>query len=804
MIEFQHNFSKEGLPSFDESLSLAEVKNSQELIQLASQLRDEGHNNIVSYSRKIFIPLTKLCRDSCHYCTFTQSPLRNQRNFMTPDEVLSIVRKGEASGCKEALFTLGDKPEMRYRQARDELTELGHGTTLSYLAEISGRVLAETSLLPHINAGVMGAEDLRDLRKVSVSQGLMLENASNRLCKSGGPHFGSPDKLPELRLETIRLAGVNKIPFTSGILVGIGENRRERIESLLKLRELHAQYGHIQEIIIQNFRAKPDTKMAYATEPSLEELVWTIAVARIIFGPKMNIQAPPNLSPENLSELVDAGINDWGGVSPVTKDHVNPEASWPELQQLKKVTAKTGDGYGNKKMLIERLAVFPAYVVRGDDWFDPTVQPCVLRMSDGSGFARADDWSPGKSVKPPALFQTSSSFRRRAVNAKIEEIILKALSGNDLCIPEIEKLLTARGEDFEAVCFSANDLRKKVNGEVVSYVVNRNINYTNICNYHCGFCAFSKGKISNNLRDKPYDLNLGEIVRRTQEAWQRGATEVCLQGGIHPNYTGKTYLNICKEIKNAVPEIHIHAFSPLEIWQGAHTLGINVKDFLLQLADAGLNSLPGTAAEILDDEVRTKICPDKLSTAQWLSVMRDAHDAGFHTTATMMYGHVETSRHLASHFLRLRKLQQQTGGFTEFVPLPFVHMEAPLYIKGKARKGPTFREAVLVHAVARLVLHPFFKNIQTSWVKMGPGGIKVCLQAGVNDLGGTLMNESITRAAGTIHGQEMPPVKMEGLIKSINRIPQERSTLYGVPLSSQRSISKISFRLEQDSFSKAS
>ena len=770
------------IPSDDESLVFAKIADTKNLSQIASQLRDEGHRNLISYSKKIFIPLTKLCRDFCYYCTFAEAPKKHGRSFMTPEEVMELVKQGEAAGCKEALFTLGDKPELRYSEAREELASLGHKTTLSYLNEIAKSIVSETQLLPHINAGVMTVEDLRKLRKVSVSQGLMLESSSKRLCEKGGPHYGSPDKIPEKRLETIMLAGIEKIPFTSGILIGIGETRLERIEALLALRKLHEQYGHLQEIIIQNFRAKADTKMFNAPEPSLEDLIWTISVARIIFGPKMNLQAPPNLSAGNLEALVKAGINDWGGVSPLTPDHVNPEAPWPELQELTKTTAECTGRYDVKKLLTERLAIYPDYAVNGEKWLDENIRTQVLRQIDSEGLARIDSWSPGMGIILPETTKVRSIISKPGISKEIENLLTRSKTSPEWSENDIERLLCARGEGFEAVCIAANDLRKKVNGDVVTYAVNRNINYTNICTFRCGFCSFSKGNMSDNLRGKPYNLNMVEIVRRAKEAWERGATEVCLQGGIHPNYTGQTYLDICKEIKTAVPGIHIHAFSPLEVWQGAKTLRLTVSEFLHRLHDAGLDTLPGTAAEVLDDEIRKIICPDKLNTEQWLSVMRDAHDQGFRTTATLMYGHVERPLHIARHFIKLLELQRQTGGFTEFVPLPFVHMETPIFLKGKARKGPTFREAVLVHAVARLVLHPYFTNIQTSWVKMGPEGVKSCLNAGANDLGGTLMNESITRAAGAVHGQEMSPEKMENIIRNIERIPRQRTTLYTTPV----------------------
>ena len=791
------------IPSDDESLVFAKITDTKSLSQIASQLRDEGHRNLISYSKKIFIPLTKLCRDFCYYCTFAEAPKKHGRSFMTPEEVMELVKQGEAAGCKEALFTLGDKPELRYREAREELASLGHETTLSYLNEIAKSIVSETQLLPHINAGVMTAEDLRKLRKVSVSQGLMLESSSKRLCEKGGPHYGSPDKIPEKRLETIMLAGIEKIPFTSGILIGIGETRLERIEALLALRKLHEQFGHLQEIIIQNFRAKADTKMFNAPEPSLEDLIWTISVARIIFGPKMNLQAPPNLSAGNLEALVKAGINDWGGVSPLTPDHVNPEAPWPELQELTKTTAECTGRYDVKKLLTERLAIYPDYAVNGEKWLDENIRTQVLRQIDSEGLARIDSWSPGMGIILPETTKVRSIISKPGISKEIENLLTRPETSPEWSENDIERLLCARGEGFEAVCIAANDLRKKVNGDVVTYAVNRNINYTNICTFRCGFCSFSKGNMSDNLRGKPYNLNMVEIVRRAKEAWERGATEVCLQGGIHPNYTGQTYLDICKEIKTAVPGIHIHAFSPLEVWQGAKTLRLTVSEFLHRLHDAGLDTLPGTAAEVLDDEIRKIICPDKLNTEQWLSVMRDAHDQGFRTTATLMYGHVERPLHIARHFIKLLELQRQTGGFTEFVPLPFVHMETPIFLKGKARKGPTFREAVLVHAVARLVLHPYFTNIQTSWVKMGPEGVKACLNAGANDLGGTLMNESITRAAGAVHGQEMSPEKMENIIRNIERIPRQRTTLYTTPVEKKLKNYNTSFDVGHDSLAQS-
>jgi FO synthase len=763
------------------ALSLVEAE-AAALLTAARALRDRGHGETVSYSRKVFLPLTHLCRDVCHYCTFATPPKRGQRAYMSAEEILAVARAGEAAGCREALFTLGDKPELRYRAAREELAGLGHETTLGYLAEMAALVLQETRLLPHLNPGVMGRTEIERLAEVSVSQGLMLESASPRLLQKGMAHHGSPDKRPERRLATLEAAGEAGVAMTSGILIGIGETRVERIEALLALRRVHERHGNIQEIIVQNFRAKPGTRMAEAPEPSLDELLWTIAAARLIFGPEMNLQAPPNLSPGVLPRLVDAGINDWGGVSPVTPDFVNPEAPWPHLDELRRETAAAG------KVLVERLALYPEYVAEPARWLRPGLISRVLDASDAEGLARTDDWSPGEAMPTPEGW--SDAPPRPARHGTLGRILARASDGERLDEAEIERLFQARGDEIGQVTQAADALRRLVNGDVVTYVVNRNINYTNVCYFRCQFCAFSKGKLSENLRGRPYDLSLEEIQRRVVEAWERGATEVCMQGGIHPDYTGETYLEILRAVKQAVPGMHVHAFTPLEVWQGAETLGLPLDDYLARLKAAGLGTLPGTAAEVLDDEVRAVICPDKVTADQWLQVMEAAHGQGFRSTATIMYGHVDRPLHWARHLLRIRDLQARTGGFTELVPLPFVHMEAPIYLKGRARPGPTFREAVLMHAVARLALHPLIPNIQASWVKMGPEGVAACLDAGANDLGGTLMNESITRAAGAAHGQEMPPEAMEALILGLGRMPRQRTTAYGRP-SNQRVVASF-------------
>jgi FO synthase len=743
------------LPS-REALALVEAV-AADLLGPARGLRQQGKGRLVTYSPKVFIPLTKLCRDVCHYCTFAAPPKRGERAYLTADEVLGVARAGAEAGCKEALFTLGDKPERRYRVAREELAALGCETTIEYLVRMCRLVLDETGLLPHANPGVMTREELRALREVTASQGIMLETASDRLSERGGPHFGSPDKVPAVRLETLRLAGEEHIPFTTGILIGIGETRRERIEALLAIRELHERHGHVQEVIVQNFRAKPGTLMADREEPSLDELLWTAAAARLVLGPEMNVQCPPNLSYDDFPLLLDAGINDWGGVSPVTIDHVNPEAPWPQIERLSAATEAAA------LELAPRLPVYPEYL--GAEWLDPGVLPHVLRASDSLGLAREDEWSPGDDRPIPFVPRDA----------------LPVDTADDLGEEEIVRLFRARGEERQRVFAAADRLRREVNGDVATYVVTRNIQYTNVCYFKCGFCAFSKGKLAENLRGPAYLVPHEEIARRVEEAWERGATEVCLQGGIHPAFDGEYYESVVRAVKEATPRIHVHAFSALEIWQGAATLGRPLADYLERLRDAGLASLPGTAAEVLDDEVRAVICPDKVTTDQWLEVHDTAHRLGLRSNNTIMFGHVDGPRNWARHLLRVREQQRLTGGFTEFVPLPFVHMEAPMYLRGLARRGPTFGEVLLMHSVGRLVLHPWVENVQISWVKAGPEGVKAALHAGANDVGGTLMNESISRAAGAGFGQEMPPERMEAMIRAAGRIPRQRTTLYGTP-----------------------
>ncbi|GAX85427.1 hypothetical protein CEUSTIGMA_g12843.t1 [Chlamydomonas eustigma] len=989
--------------------------------------------------------------------------------FLNADEVVAIAQLGATQGCTEALFTLGDKPELKWPEAAEELKEMGFNNTIDYVHFVAQQVLLQTGLLPHINAGVMSEVDLRRLKEVSASQGLMLESLSPQLLMPGGAHHDCPDKEPVARLETLRAAGRAAVPFTTGILIGIGETRQDRLLALLAIRDMHEEYGHIQEVIVQNFRAKKGTAMYNHPEPDLEELLWTVSAARIILGSEMNLQAPPNLTPgvgetmtglrASWAALIGAGINDWGGISPVTRDYVNPEKPWPHLGDLADVTASCGFH------LLPRLPLYPEYLpllsskefplrkmsCKGDTtsatfqqqaqssspnmsphlaglpkavtlfqgapdgvaaassseeacwlfpgggkdgilaakaWLFPGggkdgILAATLRHSDSTGYVRGSTWYAGlpdageemsktsfqamqqrahssdsvngstsvpaevdvpgpevasnsnassfathylqdyrdsgseSSSSPTATTTTTttttssiqtapyescedhpagdtgaassstasttttttttssipkvrlslnkawsvslsyngivqglpglappshqvlsllkevmsfaekvsskncsfeqegqtqtgpephsgdvevklggpwlSSFRKRkqqpilshvneAAASYKEQTLLQRSPSNPLGQEEVELLLRCRGADMDAVCAAADNVRRMLAGDVVTYVVNRNINYTNVCTLKCQFCAFSKGKAEEELRGLPYVVPLKEITRRTAEAWSRGATEVCMQGGIHPDFTGHTYLAILKAAKKGAPGVHVHAFSPLEVYQGASSLGIPLTEYLEMLKDAGLGSLPGTAAEVLDDSVRSTLCPDKINTQQWLEVVEAAHTVGLPTTSTLMFGHIEEGPSTwAKHLMEIRSVAERTGGISEFVPLPFVHMQAPIYLKGASRRGPTLRECVLLHAVARLALFPSITNIQASWVKMGPKHASALLASGCNDMGGVLMNESITRAAGAAHGQEMDPSRMEDVIRQAGRVPKQRTTLYGEP-----------------------
>jgi FO synthase len=744
----------------------------EELVREAGRLRDRGHGSRVTFSPKVFIPLTMLCRDRCGYCTFAKPPARLEAPFLSLDQVLEIARAGASRGCHEALFTLGEAPEDRYPVAREWLRAHGHASTVDYLVAAAKLVLDETGLLPHANAGALSLPELERLRAVSPSQGMMIETLAERLAEPGGPHHGAPDKTPARRLATLEAAGVARIPFTTGILIGIGETREERLDALLAIAESHERHGHVQEVIVQNFLPKPGTAMHRDPPCGHDELRWTVAAARLVLGERMHVQAPPNLSaPDELAALIEAGIDDWGGVSPVTPDHVNPERPWPELERLAAATHAAG------KVLAPRLTVYPEYVQQPDTWLHPDVRFAVMIRSDAEGLARDDQWVSGGDQPPPLLLGLDRGPSR--VTSAVDEVLAGAERGEELGVDEIVTLLSARGADVDKVCGVADDIRRRKVGDVVTFVRNRNINYTNVCTFKCRFCAFSKGPLSLNLRGTPYLLDREEIQRRVVEAVECGATEVCLQGGIHPDFDGEYYLDVARAVKAVAPGIHVHAFTALEVTEGARRLSMPLREYLQLAKEAGLSTLPGTAAEILDDEVRAVICPDKITTDEWLEAHQIAHEVGLQSNVTIMFGHVERPVHIARHIVRTRELQKQTGGFTEFVPLPFVHMATPLYLQKKARPGPTFREALLLHAAARIAYTGWIDNIQVSWVKMGVRGARQALLAGCNDLGGTLMDENISRAAGASHGQELDEAELREIVEPLGRRLEQRTTLYG-------------------------
>ncbi|HET9654295.1 MAG TPA: 5-amino-6-(D-ribitylamino)uracil--L-tyrosine 4-hydroxyphenyl transferase CofH [Kineosporiaceae bacterium] len=804
-----------------------------ELHRLARQVRDGRTGTRITYSPKVFIPLTHLCRDRCGYCTFAQSPARAQEPYLSPEQVLAIAEQGAAAGCHEALFTLGEQPEDRYPQARDWLTAHGYSSTVEYLIAMCALVLTETGLLPHANAGALPRPELAALREVSIGQGMMLESLNPGLAA----HRGAPDKSPQRRLDTLEAAGELAIPFTTGILVGIGETLADRIAALQAVAASHSRHGHVQEVIVQNFLPKPGTAMRDEPACPPAEHLQAIALARLILPPDVHVQAPPNLS-DDFAALLDAGIDDWGGVSPVTADHVNPERPWPHLERLRTATESRG------LALAPRLTIYPEFALDAGRWVDPDLHFCVLDRSDAHGLARDDPgsvlperyreavnvgtgaevmlsarrstaWYSGTDVAPTVLIPsaatdcgaadteetnpgttssgatgsgttssgttssgTAGSGTTGSTAGRVAEVLAGIRAGQELGEAEVVALLSARGPEVAAVAALADELRAVVNGDAVTFVRNRNINYTNVCTFKCSFCGFSKGPLTLNLRGTPYLLTLQEIADRVREAAELGATEVCLQGGIHPSFDGDYYVEVARAAAAAVPGMHLHGFTALEVTEGARRLGEPLREYLLRLKEAGLRSLPGTAAEILDDEVRAVLCPDKISTQQWLDCHETAHAVGLRSNVTMMFGSIERPEHQARHLLRTRDLQRRTGGFTEFVGLPFVHMAAPIYLKRRSRRGPTWREVLLLHAVARIVYHGAIDHIQASWVKLGTQGIRQLLAAGVDDLGGTLMEENISRAAGAAHGQLIDESRLRGIAEAAGRTLSRRGTLY--------------------------
>lgn len=790
-----------------------------DLTASAARVRDAGleaagRPGVITYSKSVFIPLTRLCRDKCHYCTFVTVPGKLRRAghgmFMSPDEVLDIARKGAERGCKEALITLGDKPEDRWPEAREWLDAHGYDDTIAYVRAISIRILEETGLLPHLNPGVMSWTDFQRLKPVAPSMGMMLETTAERLWSEPGmPHYGSPDKEPAVRLRVLEDAGRSSVPFTSGLLIGIGETYEERAESLFALRRVARSYHSVQELIIQNFRAKPDTAMRGMPDADLDDLVATVAVARHIMGPSGNLQAPPNLVDGEYARLIGAGIDDWGGVSPVTIDHVNPEKPWPRLDELAARSAESGF------TLRERLCVYPEFVTRGEPWLDPRLMPHVRALADPeTGLAIADAPVTGRPWQEPdeqftatgrtdlhrtidtegrtsdrrddfdEVYGDWEALREQAapgmVPSRIEADVREALSvaADDptrLTDDQALALLHADGPALDALCGVADDIRTSVVGDDVTYIVTRNINFTNVCYTGCRFCAFAQRRTDADA----YTLSLDQVADRAAQAWDVGAVEVCMQGGIHPDLPGTAYFDIAKAVKERVPGMHVHAFSPMEVVNGASRTNMSIREWLTAAKEAGLDSIPGTAAEILDDEVRWILTKGKLPTATWIEVIKTAHSLGIRSSSTMMYGHVDQPRHWLGHFRTLAAIQQETGGFTEFVTLPFIHTNAPVYLAGIARPGPTTRDNRAVTAMARVLLHPHIPNIQTSWVKLGTEGAAEMLRSGANDLGGTLMEETISRMAGSSYGSYKSVKDLIAVADAAGRPAKPRTTLYG-------------------------
>jgi FO synthase len=729
----------------------------------------------VTFSRNLTLSLSRTCRCFCKYCAFAT----HKAHLHAPEEVLEILDGAARRQVKELLVLTGERPEVN-PEVREQLLGLGHDDFTSYVAFVCERAL-ERGLLPHTNLGVLSPRDLGRLREVTASQGLMLESISERLMET--VHAGSPTKHPARRLETIRAAGELRIPFTSGILVGIGETEQERVESLSALAALHAEHGHIQEVILQNFvphqryygrepaeiadaaaRAYWRTGVAedrprlplpqWACPVSIEDMKRLIAETRRLM-PDVAIQVPPNLA-DWWGELVAAGATDLGGLS-ANGDHISPEHPFPSPHRVRRELQR--DGYA----LTERLCVYPRYI--DPEWLSHGVLDTIKRKywsfipRRGSG-----------RTEPPSPIRPSL----------VSGAIARGREGHRLTADELTAMFAeTRPEVIEDMRQAADELRAELMGEQVTFVVNRNINISNICTVGCAFCGFGQGKRSPDA----YEHDERDFVARIEEAVDYGATELCIQSGIHPDWALEDYLGWLRLARasaaRAGVDLHLHAYSPMEIAHMCDISQLPPAEVFARLKDAGLGSTPGTAAEVLHDGVRERISPNKLPVARWVQIIRASHEAGLRSTATVMFGHIEEPWELAEHMRVVRELQELTGGITEFVPLSFIPFQTLL---GRTHGVEEIsREENLKHtAVFRLALGRSIPSLQASWVKMGLDAATESLRWGVNDLGGTLMEESISRLAGSYHGTKLDPEQLVAAAHAAGRPAAERTTLYEI------------------------
>ncbi|WP_409047584.1 7,8-didemethyl-8-hydroxy-5-deazariboflavin synthase CofG [Microbacterium sp. HA-8] len=732
------------------------------LLDAAAAVRDEGlrragRPGVLTYSRKVFLPVTTLCRDRCHYCVFVDTPgqlLRAHKPlYMSAEQVLTVARRGAALGCKEALFTLGDRPEQRWPEARTWLDAHGYASTLDYVAAMARLVRRETGLLPHLNPGVMTLDELRALRPTAPSMGMMLETTSRRLFEEPGQvHFGSPDKDPDVRLRVIDDAGTARVPFTTGILVGIGETLRDRAESLIAIRDAHERHGHVQEVIVQNFRAKPRTAMQGAPDADLREYAAAIAVARLVLGPDMRIQVPPNLSdPAEFELLVRAGADDWGGVSPLTADHVNPERPWPHLDDL---TARTADlGF----VLRERLTAHPEYIRDAALWLDPEIIPATLALADPDSGLAAED--------APASTATRRAPRagRGDPASRTADLVSRA-ADDPAALDDAEwvALLEATGTALDALAETADQLRRFTAGEAVSIVDNRNV---------------SSSAYRARPAGEPDTFDLRDLTGIVRDARDLGVSELCVQGLVDPREAPDAALEIARTIRDAGPGIHLHAFRPADIDDLARRTGMGLDDALAAMREAGVHTVPGTGVKILSERVRPLVAPDDLATPRWVEVITAAHRAGFRSTSVLFYGHVETAAERVAHLRRLMAIQTETGGFTEIVPIPLPGHGVAL-VPGR----PAIDEHRAMFAVARLMLSGTIPHVQVPWPRLDDNTVQTLLRSGADDLGGTLRDGRVLPRVGVEYGREMTLERAARISGGLFRPLRVRTTDYREPV----------------------